>query len=182
MSRKRQYPSEEEIALFRSSVGPVRPHVDKRADTGRRPPRAIPTQRLRQEREVIQELLSGDFDHSEVETGEELLFRRPGIQAGLLRRMRRGQISIEAELDLHGMIVPEARQALAGFLQHCLDRGIRCVRIIHGKGLSSPGKRPVLKGKVNHWLRQREEVLAFASARAVEGGTGAVLVLLRRPR
>jgi len=181
MSRKR-YPSEEEKALFRNSIGHVRPHHDDRAETGQRPPRATPTQRLRQEQEVLEELLSGDIDECELETGEELLFRRAGIQTGLIRRLRRGQISIQAELDLHGLIVPEARQALSGFLHACLDRGVRCVRIIHGKGLSSPQQRPVLKGKVNHWLQQRDEVLAFASARAVEGGTGAVLVLLRRAR
>jgi DNA-nicking Smr family endonuclease len=115
-----------------------------------------------------------------METGEELFYCRSGLQHNVLRKLRRGHYAVEAELDLHGLRVAEARQALGTFLQNALERGIKTVRIIHGKGNGSLNKQPVLKGKVNHWLRQRAEVLAFCSARPVDGGTGAIYVLLRR--
>ncbi|MEZ5671388.1 MAG: Smr/MutS family protein [Thiotrichaceae bacterium] len=90
-----------------------------------------------------------------------------------------GQFSISAELDLHGLIVSQAREAVVDFLHYCRDRSLRCVRIVHGKGYGSWQKQPILKGKLNHWLRQRDEVLAFCPARGVDGGTGAVYVLLK---
>jgi len=114
------------------------------------------------------------------ETGEELLHVRPGLQQTVIRKLRRGQYAIEAELDLHGATVTQAREAVDEFLGAARERGKRCVRIIHGKGHSSVGKMPVLKGKVNSWLRQKDEVLAFCSARPNDGGTGAVYVLLKR--
>jgi DNA-nicking Smr family endonuclease len=127
-------------------------------------------------------MLSDSLDPAEVETGEELLFARPGLQHGVLRKLRRGQYSHGAELDLHGMTVVIARQALALFLSECQHDGIRNVRIIHGKGNGSLRQQPILKSKVNHWLRQRNEVLAFCSARPIDGGTGALYVLLRSRR
>jgi DNA-nicking Smr family endonuclease len=127
-------------------------------------------------------MLSDALDPAELETGEELLYCRPGMQHNVMRKLRRGQYSVEAELDLHGMRVAEARQVLSDFLRHSLDSGIKTIRIIHGKGNGSLNKQPVLKGKVNHWLRQRVEVLAFCSARPVDGGTGAIYVLLKNTR
>jgi DNA-nicking Smr family endonuclease len=127
-------------------------------------------------------MLSDALDAAELETGEELLYCRTGLQHSVLRKLRRGHYSVGAELDLHGMRVEEARQALGAFLQHALAGDTRVVRIIHGKGNGSLNKQPVLKGKVNHWLRQRNDVLAFCSARPVDGGTGAIYVLLRRTR
>jgi DNA-nicking Smr family endonuclease len=127
-------------------------------------------------------MLSDCADPAELETGEELLYCRPGLQHNVLRKLRRGHYAVEAELDLHGLRVAEARQALTTFLQNALSLQIKTVRIIHGKGNGSFNKQPVLKGKVNNWLRQRIEVLAFCSARPVDGGTGAIYVLLRRPR
>lgn len=178
MARNRPIPDTERT-LFREAVQDCRPLAqDKRLREPSRP-RPVPAQRQQNEAQVLRDMLSDALDPAELETGDELLFARPGLQHGVLRKLRRGQFSIEDELDLHGLTVPEARQALADFLHKA--RG-RCVRVIHGKGNTSAGRIPVLKGKVNHWLRQRDEVLAFASARPVDGGTGAVYVLLRRRR
>lgn len=167
---------------FRDAVADTRPlQRDERAAPHRPRRKPIPAQRLRDERAVMESLLSDDFEPADVETGEELLYARPGLQHSVMRKLRRGQYAVEAELDLHGMIVPEAREALNRFVREAIGIGKRCVRIVHGKGKSSAGRMPVLKGKVNAWLRQKSEVLAFCSCRPTDGGTGAVYVLLRRP-
>lgn len=172
--------SEEEAALFRAAVADARPLQDDRvALAGPRPPPS-PVRRLEDERAVMRELLDDSPLEAECETGEELLFARPGLQQSVMRKLRRGAYSVGGQLDLHGMRVAEARVAVAEFLAAARARGTRCVRIIHGKGHGSAFKQPVLKVKVNHWLRQREEVLAFASTPPADGGTGAVYVLLRR--
>lgn len=119
-----------------------------------------------------------DFADLPIETGDFLEFRRPGIQDRLFRDLRRGAIEASGSLDLHGMRVHEARPALARFLAYSLSTGRRCVRIIHGKGRGSNAPQPVLKQKVNQWLRQKDEVQAFVSAPRWDGGTGAVYVLL----
>lgn len=173
-------PSNEDKALFRAAVADAVPLRHQQALPARPTPPPIPRQRLMDEEQVIEDMLSDSLDPSELETGEELLYCRPGLQHSVMRKLRRGQYSIGDELDLHGMRVVEARQALGQFLQRALANDIRVVRIIHGKGNGSLHKQPVLKGKVNHWLRQRIEVLAFCSARQVDGGTGAIYVLLRR--
>lgn len=123
---------------------------------------------------------SDEFADLNIETGEELEFVRPGIQNRLFQELRRGKIPPEAMLDLHGLRVVEARQALAEFLAHALRYRLRVVQIIHGKGYRSEDRQPVLKQKINQWLRQREEVLAFCSAPHFDGGTGAAYVLLSR--
>lgn len=120
-----------------------------------------------------------DFERFELVNSEDLLeFSRPGLQHKILRKLRGGQYNIEAVLDLHGMTVEDARQALSQFLMKCKPKGIRHVLIIHGKGRSN--SKPILKNKLNHWLRQIEEVLAFCSATAKDGSSGALYVLLRR--
>ncbi len=168
--------------MFREAVADAIPLRQQKQTPHRSTPPPIPLQRQRDEEQVLEDMLSDNLDPTELETGEELLYCRPGLQHSVLRKLRRGQYSVGAELDLHGMRVVEARQALGHFLQHSLAHDIRVVRIIHGKGNGSLHKQPVLKGKVNHWLRQRIEVLAFCSARPVDGGTGAIYVLLRRAR
>ena len=115
-----------------------------------------------------------------IETPEFLEFMRPGIQHRVFRDLQRGLIAPGATLDLHGMRVLEARTALVRFLSQALNRGHRCVRIVHGKGRRSDTAQPVLKQKTNQWLRQRKEVLAFCSAPRWDGGTGAAYVLLKR--
>jgi DNA-nicking Smr family endonuclease len=167
--------------LFREAMRGVRRHEhDRHHYRPSHKPRPIPYQTLRDEREVLDDMFSDAFRPGDVETGEELLFARTGLQHRVMRQLRRGQYRIEAELDLHGMTVNEARIALTDFLKHCRRSSVRCIRIVHGKGHGSRQKLPVLKNKVNGWLRQRDEVLAFSSALPVDGGTGAVYVLLKR--
>jgi DNA-nicking Smr family endonuclease len=175
---KRYEPSEEEIDLFRQSVGPLKQLATNTALPDSSRPAPIPLQSLRQHQRNLQEMLFGDEEEYEIETGEELVFTQPSHR-NLLRKLRRGHYSIQARLDLHGMTAPVAKAALTGFLQSCQNAGHRCVLVIHGKGLGSFQKRPVLKGKLNTWLQRRDDVLAFCSARPVDGGTGAVYVLLR---
>lgn len=175
-------PDNSDKELFRASVKGV-----KRLRPQRAPPRRarippLPRKTLEDEQRVREELLTHDFDPAEVELGDELSFARPGLQHGVMHKLRRGQFSIGAELDLHGMTVPLARRALREFLARCLLADTRCVRVIHGKGLSTPNRPPVLKGRVNRWLQQDGDVLAFCSARARDGGTGALYVLLKKRR
>lgn len=143
-------------------------------------PRPVPKQTLRDERQVVDDLLSDDFDATEIDSGDELLYFRPGLQKAVLRKLRRAEYAISAELDLHGHTVPQAREALIEFLNSTRCSHHVCVRIVHGKGRGSPGRKPVLKNKVFHWLCQRDEVLAICPARPYDGGTGAAYVLLKK--
>ena len=140
----------------------------------------FPKQRYLDEVLVHKDMLSENYDPAELETGEELIFVRPGVQRSVLQKLRRGHFSVSAELDLHGMVARVARVEVADFLRYCHHNNIRCARIVHGKGYGSWQKQPVLKNKLNHWLRQRDEVLAFCSARPVDGGTGAIYVLIKK--
>jgi DNA-nicking Smr family endonuclease len=173
-------PDPEDIELFRTSIGEVRPVHDDRVMPHRRSVSPRPVFRERDEAEVLRDLLSEHFDPADMETGEELIFVRPGLQLRTLRKLRRGQIVVDAQLDLHGMTVPVARSAIAGFLAECQRHRVQCARIIHGKGRGSRHRGPILKQKVGGWLRQRDEVLAYCSARSYDGGTGAIYVLLKR--
>jgi DNA-nicking Smr family endonuclease len=151
-----------------------------RAIHKRRPPHPLPVQRMRDEAQALADTLSDHLPwEPDIETGEELVFARDGIGPQVLRKLRRGHWVIQAHLDLHGMRSDEARVALAAFLNDCLRRDARCVRIVHGKGLGSKNREPILKRKLRAWLMQRDEVLAFCQARPVDGGGGAVLALLR---
>jgi DNA-nicking Smr family endonuclease len=167
--------------LFRQAMNGVNPIRNDRILHRPKPPRPLPRQRQLDDAQVLVDMMSDDYDVAEVETGEELLFIRPSLPPRTVKKLRRGEFSIEAELDLHGMFRDDARTALATFLTDSRQRGLRCVRVIHGKGHGSRDKKPVLKNLVNRWLQQRDEVLAFCSARPVDGGTGAVYVLLRKP-
>jgi DNA-nicking Smr family endonuclease len=165
------------LEAMRDVVPLARP---SRVEQPRPRPAPIPLKRLQDEREVLAESLMSD-SHPDIglTTGEELVYVRNGVPTHVLRRLRRGHWVVKDELDLHGMTSIEARLATATFLTGCVQRGIRCVRIVHGKGLRSPNRQPVLKGKLGHWLIVRDEVLAFCEARPVDGGSGAVMVLLR---
>ncbi len=167
--------------LFRRSVGEVAPlsPIDKIAVPV---PRPLPIARQHQadERAALQESLSDEFSvETLLETDDALSFARNGIGPDTVRKLRRGHWIIQAQLDLHGLRRDEAREALAEFLRSASKRGLRCVRIIHGKGLGSINKEPVLKNKVRSWLVQKDEVIAFCQARAVDGGSGALVVLLK---
>jgi len=115
-----------------------------------------------------------------LDAADPLTFQRPGLSQQAIRRLRRGHWVVKDELDLHGLNREQAREQLVAFLHECQRRDSRCVRIIHGKGLSSKNNEPVLKQLVKSWLMQREDVLAFVQARPAEGGSGAVIVMLKR--
>lgn len=169
-------------------LGGVQPLPSRGRHTPPARPHA-PTARLREadERAALQESLSDGLDAEELlETDEQLSWRRAGVGPDVVVRLRRGHWSIQSELDLHGHRVDEARSALAEFLRAAQRAGLRCVRVVHGKGLGSRDRVPVLKQRVRHWLAQREEVIAYTQARPAQGGAGALLVLLapadRTPR
>ena len=167
--------------LFAATVGQVVPLRRTVAPLPLRPrPPALPQQRARDEAAVLAESISDEFDvESLLETDDMLSFRRRDIGPEVVRKLRRGVWALQGELDLHGLRRDEARERVAAFLRDAARNGLRCVRIVHGKGNGSPGREPVLKAKVRSWLVQRAEVLAFAQARASEGGHGALVVLLR---
>ena len=162
------------------TVGPVTPLPPH----GRRPgPHARPAPEPRQcqldEQAALKEALSDEVDvESLLLTDDHLSFRRPGVGADVVTRLRRGHWAIQGEIDLHGLRRDEARDALAAFVRNAGQRGQRCLRVVHGKGHGSPGKQPVLKGKVQRWLGQSAEVIAFTQASAPQGGAGALIVLL----
>lgn len=174
-----------ERTLFVRAAGDVKPLREhharhRRVSLAPEQPPPVAVQHQLDERRVLHESISDEFDAATLlDTDEALSFRRPGVGIDVTRKLRRGGWSIQGEIDLHGLRRDEAREALAAFLRDAGRRGWRCVRVVHGKGLGSPGKTPVLKGKVQSWLMQKDEVLAFVQARADEGGAGAVVVLLR---
>lgn len=142
----------------------------------RRLPRA--NSRRADEAAVLADSLRLDAADLDVESGDDLRYRRTGVPESVLRRLRRGEYAIRDEIDLHGLTQDEARGALSAFLADARHHGYRCLRIIHGKGLRSGHRGPVLKSAVNRWLRRHDAVCAFCSARRNDGGTGALYVLL----
>jgi len=168
----------DDAALFRDAVQGVKPlKRSGRLPPEKRAPAPRPLQLEADEQAALQEMRDGPLP----DVGDELSYRGDGLQDSAFRRLRRGAYRVDAELDLHGLRADEAKLAVVRFLAEGQDRGARCVRIIHGKGLRSKGDGPVLKQRVDAWLRQRKDVLAFVSARREHGGTGAVYVLLRAP-
>ncbi|MES2999721.1 MAG: Smr/MutS family protein [Pseudomonadota bacterium] len=167
--------------LFKRAAGAVQPmRTPKRANLAPGQPPPIPVQQQLDDQRVLHEALSDQFDASTLlDVDDALSFRRPGVGTDITRKLRKGEWTIQGEIDLHGLRREEAREALAEFMRTAHKRGWRCVRIVHGKGLGSPGKTPVLKGRVQSWLIQKNEVMAFVQARGDEGGAGALVVLLR---
>ncbi len=173
--------AEAEKNLFVRAAGQVQrlPH-DGRINPVRDLPPPIPVQQQLDDQAVLREALSDEFDSSTLlDVDDAMSYRRPGVGTDVTRRLRRGDWSIQREIDLHGLRRDDAREALGGFIREAHRLGLRCVRVVHGKGLGSPGKTPVLKGRVQGWLIQKNEVMAFVQARAAEGGAGALVVLLR---
>ena len=181
MSRLPPKLSDEDARLFREAVKDARPI--KRSERASPPPPAHPpvaVQGLIDEREALRELATGDIPIDlALETGEEASYVRAGYSPLLLRKLRRARWVVQDEIDLHGATRESARALLAEFLRDCVQREVRCARVIHGKRRGSPNREPVLKGKVRGWLAQREEVIAFCQAPPLLGGSGALLVLLR---
>jgi DNA-nicking Smr family endonuclease len=143
-------------------------------------PKPIAKQFIRDEQQALRDSLSDNFYPAhELESGEELLYLRTGQSPDVLSKLRRGFWVVQAQIDLHGLISDEAREYVAEFLGSCKKRNIRCVRIVHGKGLGSRNREPVLKHKLRNWLMQKDEVIAYAQAKPEDGGSGAVIVLLK---
>ena len=165
--------------LFRAAMRDVRKAPPHNRVVQQRPaPAPIPAQRLEDERAVLTELSRLAFDFDDIEFDDDGMFLRPGLPRDILRKLRRTHWVIQDDLDLHGLTGDEAVEATAAFLADCKRRGLRCVRIVHGKGLRSKGREPVLKRRVRRQLMRRSEVLAYVEPRQVHGGGGAVVVLI----
>jgi DNA-nicking Smr family endonuclease len=170
--------------LFARAIGATEPLRRKAAvPLAPEPPAPIPVQHQLDEQRVLRESLSDEFDVTTLlDVDDAMSFRRPGIGTDVTARLRKGDWSIQAQVDLHGLRSDEAREALGGFIRNAYKQGLRCVRVVHGKGLGSPGKQPVLKTKTQRWLIQKNEVIAFVQAKPAEGGAGALVVLLAPAR
>ena len=166
--------------LFARSVGPVLPLRDPgRADIALPRPPPHPRQRELDEQAALAESLSDEVNlESLLLTDDGLSFRRPGIGPDVVAKLRRGFWAQQGQIDLHGCNRDQARDLLAGYIRDSHRSGKRCLRVVHGKGHGSPGRQPVLKARVQRWLAQRAEVIAFAQASGPQGGAGALMVLL----
>ena len=172
--------NDKDIELFRRAMSDAKPlESDERvAEPKQKPP---PKARFAKadEKEALAESMEADIDSMERANGQGMRFHRQHVGRRTMRKLARGRFAVQAEIDLHGMTVAEAKPRLADFIDHCAKQGLYCVRVVHGKGLGSGQRGPVLKNSVNAWLRKWDTVLAFVSARQVDGGTGAVYVLLQ---
>jgi DNA-nicking Smr family endonuclease len=179
MARRPPPPGDDDAQAFRRAVADVRPLRTRVQSVPRAamPPVGRRSRALRPD--VLVEMPAVARDAAGAARGDAVSFRRTTLREDTLRRLRRGQFAIEAEADLHGLTRHAAQAVLRRFLNDCVHRRLRCVRVIHGKGLRSGTDGPVLKEGVDHWLRSFHDVVAFASARPVDGGTGALYVLLR---
>ena len=173
--------SQAEKNLFKKAVGHIQPiQLGARVDLSPDPPKPKAQQQLLDEQSALRESMSDEFDVSTLlDTDGDLSYSQTSIGANVIKKLRKGDWSLQGQIDLHGLRSDEAREALGQFIKDSVRKGVRCVRVVHGKGLGSPGKTPVLKNKVLRWLIQKNEVLAFVQAKPAEGGAGALLVLLR---
>ena len=171
---------EDDLTLFHQAVKDARPLTPPPVHLFEKKAKPIPKQFIRDEQQALRDSLSDHYIPAyELETGEELLYLRDGHAPDILSKLRRGYWVVQAYIDLHGLISDEARLYVSTFISDCKKRGIRCVRIVHGKGLGSRNREPVLKHKVRGWLMQKDEVIAYAQAKPEDGGSGAVIVLLK---
>ena len=171
--------TDDDVKLFRSLMRDARPlKAEERAPATKRRPRPVARFTRDDEARVLAESLDADIETMEADNHDSLRFHRPHVGRRTLRKLSRGRFAIQAEIDLHGMTVAEAKPRLLDFIEYSIQQGHLCVRIIHGKGRGSGQRGPVLKMAVNRWLRRWDKVLAFVSARQVDGGTGAIYVLL----
>jgi DNA-nicking Smr family endonuclease len=178
-TKKQPPPGDDDPQAFRRAMTGVRPLAAK-AVTAQRPSRPGATARFsRARREALASATNSAGDPAVRDSGGQVQFHRAGVRQDVLSKLARGRFPIEAEADLHGMRLHPAQDALREFIGDCIARRLRCVRVIHGKGQRSGPEGPVLKIAVSHWLRQYDAVLAYASARPMDGGSGAVYVLLR---
>ncbi len=172
---------DDDFNLFQQEMSGVKKIESKNIKEASKPkPKPIPLSRQQDDRDVISQLESDPFCHEYIETGDEIFYFRPGLQQKVIKKLKRGQYSIERELDLHGMTTEQAKNAVNIFFHNCSLHNNRCVLVIHGKGYRTEKKEPILKSMLNGWLRHRSDVLGFCSARIEDGGTGAIYVLLRK--
>jgi len=166
---------------FLDAVRDVRPLPNSgRVVHAPKPHVPLPFKRLEDDRQVLRDSLSDTSLHElELESGDTVAFTRPGLSRQVLRKLRSGHWATQDRLDLHGSRSDEARAMLVAFLSQAVKRGHRCVLVVHGKGLGSKNREPVLRRKVAAWLAQRNDVLAFCQARPADGGSGAVVILLK---
>lgn len=173
-------PDENDPALFHEAVKGARPVKANRILHPPKKPKPIPRMLIRDEQQALIDSLSDHYIPAhELESGEELLYLREGQSPLVLSKLRRGHWVVQAHIDLHGLVSDEARLYVSEFIADCKKRGLRCVRIVHGKGLGSKNREPVLKHKLRNWLMQKDEVIAYAQAKPTDGGGGAVIVLLK---
>jgi DNA-nicking Smr family endonuclease len=175
-----QAAAEKAARLFADTVGAVKP-VKPRNLVQKSPnlPAPVAQQKALDDKQVMIDSLSDHFGVEQLlETDGDLSYRAAGIGLDVLNKLRRGDWAIQGQLDLHGLRVEQARVTLTEFMHHAVAQGWRCVRVVHGKGLGSKDKQPVLKGRVRSWLVQKQAVIAFVCARPAEGGAGALVVLL----
>lgn len=172
--------TEDDEDLFRRAMSDATP-LDVEARVAKPKKKPPPKARFSKadEQQALEESLDPDIDELVQSSGEGLRFKRASVGRTTMRMLARGSYAIQAEIDLHGMTLAEAKPRLARFIERCADSGKLCIRIVHGKGLGSGDRGPVLKNGVNRWLRKWDQVLAFTSARQSDGGTGAVYVLLK---
>lgn len=172
--------SNDDADLFRKAISDAKP---LKSEPRVEPPAKKPKSRARftraDEKQALAESMDVDIDTMESSNAESMRYHRQTVGRRTMRKLARGRYAVQDEIDLHGMTVAEAKPRLADFIDNCVRKGHLCVRVVHGKGLGSGERGPVLKNSVNRWLRQRDSVLAFVSARQVDGGTGAVYVLLQ---
>jgi DNA-nicking Smr family endonuclease len=160
----------------------VKPLKQDKITPYRKPADTTPKQRLLDDQRVMQELLEESDESTSFESGDELKFLRSGFSSRLLKKLRRGDYAIQDELDLHGLVAGDAKQETHSFVNQCARDNVRAIRIVHGKGRNSAGRKPVLKNMLIGWLSKNQYVIAIVSTPANDGGTGAVYVLLDKAK
>ena len=173
--------TDNDIDEFRRAVADTKPlKTDERIPETKPKPRPRARFSKADEQQALRESLEDDIDTIEHGYGAALRFHRASVGKRTMRKLARGGYAVQAEIDLHGMTLAEAKPRLADFIDYAVLQGNLCVRVVHGKGRGSGNRGPVLKNAVNRWLRKWDSVLAFVSTRQVDGGTGAVYVLLQK--
>jgi len=174
--------SDDDNDIFRRAMSGAKPlRSDERAANLQKKPSPKARFTRADEKKALRESLEADIDTMQNSNAESMRYHRESVGRRTMRKLARGRFSVQAEIDLHGMTVAEAKPRLSDFIENCARQGYLCVRVVHGKGLGSGQRGPVLKNSVNHWLRKWDSVLAFTTARQVDGGTGAIYVLLQDP-
>tara|TARA_B110000091_G_scaffold168912_1_gene181127 strand:+ start:215 stop:748 length:534 start_codon:yes stop_codon:yes gene_type:complete len=172
---------DEDKKLFQEAVKNVKPLKikSKTIEVSVSKPKPIAKKLIEDEKKVLLDSISDDYIYDNIESEDGLLYLRHGHSPDILNKLKKGYWVVQGSIDLHGMISKEAKSYIVDYIQDCKKRHIRCIRIIHGKGIGSKNKEPVLRNKVKNWLVQKDEVIAYAQAPRHDGGSGAVVVLLK---